>query len=111
MEQLAFICAHLGQRQKQCIAHWLRTLTLDLFASRCVRPLQRYLDHLSRSQVCFSVCCIGSTWLKAVQPAAQVSLSVMMGSCHEHVHIGKHALHVVHLFVTFSWIIVIARPP
>lgn len=56
MEQLAFICAHLGQRQKQCIAHWLRTLTLDLFASRCVRPLQRYLDHLSRSQVV--LCCL-----------------------------------------------------
>lgn len=51
MEQSAFICAHLGQRQKQCIVHWLRTLSLDLFASRCVRPLQRHLDQLAKRQV------------------------------------------------------------
>lgn len=50
MELLAFICARLQQWQLQCLVQWLHSLSLDLFASRCVRPLQRYLDKLANSQ-------------------------------------------------------------
>ncbi len=51
MGKLAFVTARIEQANKACLAAWLRELPLDLFASRCVRPVQYYLASLAQRQV------------------------------------------------------------